>query len=181
MALRLWRKAIKMTLREKKIFVIFTGIYTILIFLTSFFIETTLSAGGGFLSNYFILIFFGTSLILSLLYAWLIVSRNRRVFATLKCIGWTNGNINSLVTGIIMFTTISGFIIVIEGLFHYVAIMGYLQSTGIFTNYPSILISLTPVVLTFGLFLVVQIIAIILANRKVLKVRPVIALKRVGQ
>jgi len=181
MVFRLWRKAIKMTLREKKIFVIFTGIYTILIFLTSFFIETTLSAGGGFLSNYFIIIFFITSLILSLLYAWLIVSRNRRIFATLKCIGWENSNINSLVTGIIMFTTISGFIIVIEGLFHYAAIMGYLQSIGMLTNYPLILISLTPVVITFGLFLFVQIIAIILANRKVLKVRPVQALKRVGQ
>ena len=181
MVFRLWRKAIKMTLREKKIFVIFTGIYTILIFLTSFFIETTLSAGGGFLSNYFIIIFFITSLILSLLYSWLIVSRNRRIFATLKCIGWENSNINSLVTGIILFTTISGFIIVIEGLFHYAAIMGYLQSIGMLTNYPLILISLTPVVITFGLFLFVQIIAIILANRKVLKVRPVQALKRVGQ
>ncbi len=180
MVFRLWRKAIKITLREKKIFVIFTGIYTILIFLTSFFIETTLSAGGGFLSNYFIMIFFVTSLILSLLYSWLIVSRNRRIFATLKCIGWENSNINSLVTGIILFTTISGFIIVIEGLFHYVAIMGYLQSIGMLTTYPPILISLTPVVITFGMFLFVQIIAIILANRKILKVRPVQALKRVG-
>lgn len=181
MALRLWRKAVKMTLREKKMFVIFTGIYTILIFLTSFFIETTLSTGGGLLSNYFIMIFFFTSLILSLLYAWLIVSRNRRTLATLKCLGWSNGNVNSLVTGIIIFTTIMGFIIVLEGLFHYAAIMGYLQSTGMLRNYPSILISLTPVVLTFGMFLFVQIIAIILANRKVLKVRPVIALRRVGQ
>jgi predicted lysophospholipase L1 biosynthesis ABC-type transport system permease subunit len=181
MGFRLWKKAIKMTLREKKIFVIFTGIYTILIFLTSFFIETTLSAGGGFLSNYFILIFFFTSLILSLLYAWLIVSRNRRIFATLKCIGYTNGNINSLVVGIILFTTLMGFVIVIEGLLHYAAIITYLQSANFLTNIPIILISLLPVVLTFGMFLLVQIIAIILANRKVLKVRPVIALKRVGQ
>jgi predicted lysophospholipase L1 biosynthesis ABC-type transport system permease subunit len=181
MGFRLWKKAIKMTLREKKIFVIFTGIYTILIFLTSFFIETTLSAGGGFLSNYFILIFFFTSLILSLLYAWLIVSRNRRIFATLKCIGYTNGNINSLVVGNILFTTLMGFIIVIEGLLHYAAIVTYIQSANYLTNIPIILISLLPVVLTFGMFLLVQIIAIILANRKVLKVRPVIALKRVGQ
>ncbi len=181
MGFRLWKKAIKMTLREKKIFVIFTGIYTILIFLTSFFIETTISAGGGFLSNYFILIFFITSLILSLLYAWLIVSRNRRIFATLKCIGYTNGNINSLVVGNILFTTLMGFIIVIEGLLHYAAIVTYIQSANYLTNIPIILISLLPVVLTFGMFLLVQIIAIILANRKVLKVRPVIALKRVGQ
>ncbi len=181
MGIRLMKKAVKMTLREKKMFVIFTGIYTILIFLTSFFIETTLGAGGGGLTTYFILIFFFTSLILSLLYAWLIVSRNRKIFATLKCIGWENSNINSLVTGIILFTTLTGFIIVIEGLFHYVAIVGYLQSAGYLMNYPSILVNLFPVVMTFGIFLLVQLIAIILANRKVLKVRPVIALKRIGQ
>jgi predicted lysophospholipase L1 biosynthesis ABC-type transport system permease subunit len=170
-----------MTLREKRMFVIFTLIYTILIFLTSFFIEITLSTGEGFLTNYFIFIFFITSLVLSLLYAWLIVARNRRVWATLKCIGYTNGNINSLVTGIIIFTTIMGFAIVIEALFHYAAIVGYLQSANYLTNIPAILINLLPVILTFGMFLFVQIIAIIVANRKVLKVRPVIALKRVGQ
>ena len=180
MALRLWRKAIKMTLREKRMFVVFTLIYTLLIFLTSFFIEITLSTGGGGLTTYFILIFFFTSLVLSLLYAWLIVARNRRTWATLKCIGWTNGNINSLVTGIIIFTTIVGFIIVIEGLLHYAAIVGYLQSANYLLNYPTILVNLFPVVMTFGIFLLVQIIAIVLANRKVLKVRPVQALKRVG-
>ncbi|TFG01947.1 MAG: FtsX-like permease family protein [Promethearchaeota archaeon] len=181
MPFRLYKKAIKMTLREKRMFVIFTLIYTILIFSTSFFIEITLSSGSGLLTNYFILIFFFTSLVLSLLYAWLIVARNRRVWATLKCIGWTNGNINSLVTGIIIFTTILGFFIVIEVLLHYAAVVGYLQTANLLRNFPTTLISLTPVILTFGMFLIVQLIAIILANRKVLKVRPIIALKRVGQ
>jgi len=181
MAFRLWKKAIIMTLRERKMFVVFTGIYTILIFLTSFFIETTLSGGGGGLATYFIVIFFITSLILSLLYAWILVARNRRTWATLKAIGWTNGNINSLVTGIILYTTLMGFIIVIEVLFHYAAIMTYLQSVKLLTGYPIILISLLPVVLTFAIFLFVQIIAIFVANRKVLKVRPMLALKRVGE
>jgi hypothetical protein len=74
-----------------------------------------------------------------------------------------------------------GFAILIEALFHYAAIVGYLQSANYLTNIPAILINLLPVILTFGMFLFVQIIAIIVANRKVLKVRPVIALKRVGQ
>ncbi len=159
-------------------FVIFTGIYTILIFLTSFFIEITLAGGGDI---YFIIIFFITSLILSLLYAWILVARNRRTWATLKAIGWTNANINSLITGIILYTTIIGFILVIEGLFHYAAIMTYLQSAGLLKGYKPILVSLLPVVITFGVFLVVQIIAIFVANRKVLKVRPMLALKRVGE
>lgn len=177
------KKAVKMTLREKKMFVVFMLIYTILIFLTSFFIQiaTTPNGGGGELTTFFIIIFFSTSLVLSLLYAWIIVARNRRTFATLKCIGWTNGNINQLVTGIILYTTLMGFIIVIEVLFHYAAIVTYLQSANISANIPAILISLVPVAITFGIFLVVQLVAILLANRKVLKVRPMLALKRVGE
>ncbi len=181
MAFRLFKKAVLITLREKKMFVIFTLIYTSLIFLTSFFIETTLSAGGGGLSAYFVFIFFIISLFLSLLYAWIIVSRNRRTWATLKCIGFTNGNINSLVSGIILFTTLMGFFIVVEVLFHYVAIIGYLQSANVLTELPVILIGLGPVVLTSFIFIFVQLLAIFLANRKILKVRPIIALKKVGE
>ena len=181
MGLRLMKKSAKMMMREKKTFGIFIGIYTILIFLTSFFIETTLYGGAGGLTTYFIGIFFMTSLILSLLYAWIIVSRNRRTLATLKCIGWTNGNINSLVTGIILYTTLMGFLIVIEGLLHYTAVVTYLQSANIAMGLPVILVSLLPVVLTFVIFLFVQLIAILVANRKILKVRPMLALKRVGE
>ncbi|TFG20367.1 MAG: FtsX-like permease family protein [Promethearchaeota archaeon] len=177
------KKAVKMTLREKKMFIVFTLIYTILIFLTSFFIQvaTSPTGGGGETTTFFIIIFFGTSLVLSLLYAWIIVARNRRIFATLKCIGWTNGNINTLVSGIIFYTTFMGFFIVIEVLFHYAAIIAYLNSANILVGIPAILISLVPVAITFLIFLVVQLAAIILANRKVLKVRPMLALKRVGE
>jgi hypothetical protein len=44
-----------------------------------------------------------------------------------------------------------------------------------------ILIQLIPVIITSALFILVQIIAFILAYRKVLKVRPIIALKKVGE
>ena len=180
MRIRLMKKAVKMTLREKRMFVIFTGIYTILIFLTSFFIETMSGSLTEIFTNPLILIFVSTSLVLSLLYAWLLVSRNRRIFATLKCIGYENKNINFMIAGIILFTMVLSFIFVIEVLFHYAAIKAYLISAGLIPNTPIILVSLLPVVTTFFIFLVVQIIAIILANRKVLKVRPVQALKRVG-
>jgi len=162
-------------------FIIFTLIYTALIFLTSFFIETTVSTGGAGFTGYFILIFFLVSLGLSLLYAWLIVKRNSRTWAILKCIGYTNGNINMLVSGIIFFTMIIGFIIVIEVLFHYTAIFAYLQSANIVINLPAILITLIPVIISFVIFLLVQILAIILANRRILKVRPIIALKKPGE
>ena len=162
-----------MFLREKKMFVIFALIYTILIFLNSFFIHITLESGASGDALIYIGIFFGTSLVLSYFYAWLIISRNKRTFATLKCIGWTNGNVKSLVTGNILYTTFIGFIIVIEILFHYSAIMAYL-------GLDPILIGLLPVIVSFGFFLIVQLLAIFLGNRKVLKLRPMLALKRVG-
>ena len=181
MAFRLWKKAVLMTLREKKTFIVFILIYTSLIFLTSLFMQLAFTGGIGGIAGYFVLIFFGVSLLLSLLYAWIIVSRNRRTWATLKCIGYTNKNINSLVTGKIFFTTLVGFIIVIEVLFHYTAGVGYLQTANLVTDVPLVLIDLVPVVFTFVLFLFAQVLAIILANRKIYKVRPIIALKKVGE
>ena len=182
MAFRLWKKAVLMTLREKKTFTVFILIYTSLIFLTSLFMQLAFIPGGlGGTAGYFVLIFFGVSLLLSLLYAWIIVARNRKTWATLKCIGYTNKNINSLVTGKIFFTTFVGFIIVIEVLFHYTAGVGYLNQIPSLVIQPLVLIDLLPVVFTFVLFLFAQVLAIILANRKIYKVRPIIALKKVGE
>jgi hypothetical protein len=181
MAFRLWKKAILMTLREKKIFTVFILIYTSLIFLTSLFMQLAFTGELAGMAGFFVLIFFGVSLLLSLLYAWIIVARNRRTWATLKCIGYTNADINSLVTGKIFFTTFLGFLIVIEVLFHYTAGVGYLQSSNLLTGIPLVLIDLIPVIFTFIPFLAVQIIAILLANRKIYKVRPIIALKKVGE
>lgn len=181
MAFRMWKKAILITLREKKTFTVFILIYTSLIFLTSLFMQLAFTGGLGGTAGFFVLIFFGVSLLLSLLYAWIIVSRNRITWATLKCIGYTNSNINSLVTGKIFFTTLVGFLIVIEVLFHYTAGVGYLQSANMLTNIPLVLIDLVPVLFTFIPFLAVQVIAILLANRRIYKVRPIIALKKVGE
>ena len=181
MAFRLWRKAVLMTLREKKTFTVFILIYTSLIFLTSLFKQLAFDGELGGTAGYFVLIFFGVSLLLSLLYAWIIVARNRKTWATLKCIGYTNKNINSLVTGKIFFTTFVGFIIVIEVLFHYTAGVGYLNQIPSLVIQPLVLIDLLPVVFTFVLFLFAQVLAIILANRKIYKVRPIIALKKVGE
>jgi hypothetical protein len=176
----MWRKAILLSLREKKVFTVFTLIYTTLIFLTSFFIDLGLEGSFGEMIWYFVFIFFGTSLFLSLLYAWILVSRKRRVWATFKCIGYTNRNILSLVSGMIFFTTLVGFLIVIEVLFHFAAAIAYINQTPI--NFSlTILVDLVPVVATSAIFIGVQIIAFILAYRKVLKVRPIIALKKVGE
>jgi len=119
-----------------------------------------------------------------LLYAWIIVARNRRTWATLKCIGYTNGNINSIILGHVFFTTLVGFIITIETLFHYMAIVGYLQAADPNVGYRVAnlpIISLLPVIITVGVFTVVQFFGYFLASSKITKVRPMLALKRVGE
>lgn len=178
MAFRLFKKSVLMVLREKKQFTVFCLMYTVLIFWTSYSIELVMKQPGESFASASFFIALGVGIFLSLLYSWIIVRRNSKTIATLKCIGWTNRDLNSLISGFILFTTIIGFFIVIEVLFHYAAIIAYLQVA------PSIvipLVSLLPVFSTFIIFLAFQILAILVANRKVLKVRPIIALKRVGE
>ena len=175
-----------MVLREKKQFTVFCLMYTFLIFWTSYSIELVIETPGlGIAStSFFIALFIG--IFLSLLYSWLIVRRNSKTIATLKCIGWTNKDINSLISGFILFTTFMGFFIIIEVLFHYAAFFGYIYASNptlygtpnYIENLP--LVNLLPVFVTFIIFLFFQILGILLANRKILKVRPIIALKRIG-
>jgi len=175
-----------MVLREKKQFTVFCLMYTFLIFWTSYSIELVIKTQSLWFANtsFFIALFIG--IFLSLLYAWLIVRRNSKTIATLKCIGWTNKDINSLISGFILFTTFMGFFIIVEVLFHYVAFLGYFYATNptVFGTPYYIenlaLVNLLPVFVTFTIFLFFQILAILLANRKILKVRPIIALKKVG-
>jgi ABC-type antimicrobial peptide transport system permease subunit len=48
-------------------------------------------------------------------------------------------------------------------------------------NLPVVLIGLLPVIISFVLFLLVQVAAALLANNRIYKVRPIIALKKVGE
>lgn len=165
-----------MVLREKKQFTVFCLMYTILIFWTSYSIELVIKTPGLGLASTSFFMALAIGIFLSLLYSWIIVRRNSKTIATLKCIGWTNKDINSLISGFILFTTFIGFFIVIEVLFHYAAFFAYIDPTT-----PTVpLVSLLPVFVTFIIFLLFQIMAILLANRKVLKVRPIIALRRIG-
>lgn len=174
------KKGVLLILREKRVFSIFTIIYSLLIFLTSLFLENIGQLGE--LALFLALIFIIASVILSLLYAWLLVRRNKRNWATLKCIGYTNGNIIRMLSGIILFTAFLGFLIVVEVLFHYVAALAYVSQTpliGVHDIRKLTLIGLAPVTLTSLLFLGVQLLSIALIYRKILNVRPIVALKQV--
>lgn len=184
---RLWRKAVRMSMREKKTFIVFTLMYTILIFMTSFIMERVIEdfiAGNLQISTILpLLVVIFAAIFLTLLYAWIIVRRNRKIWATLKCIGWTKGNVTQLILGYIFFTTIMGLFIMVEFLFHWVAIVGYIQAefkpeapvSGL------LLIKLWAVLYTILIFLIVQFIGYMGARGRITKVRPMLALKRVGE
>ena len=176
-----------MSMRERKTFIVFTLMYTVLIFMTSFYMEMVITELA--LNN----LSFGTviplsvvifaAIFLTLLYAWIIVRRNRKIWATLKCIGWTKGNVTQLILGYIFFTTIMGLFIMVEFLFHWVAILGYIQAefipTATVAGLP--LIKLWAVLWTILIFLIVQFIGYMGARGRITKVRPMLALKRVGE
>ena len=176
-----------MSMRERKTFIVFTLMYTILIFMTSFFmelvIEDVINERLSFTTLAPLLIVIFAAIFLTLLYAWIIVRRNRKIWATLKCIGWTKGNITQLILGYIFFTTIMGLFIMVEFLFHWVAILGYIQAeyfpTALVQGLP--LIKLYAVLYTILIFLVVQFIGYMGARGRLTKVRPMLALKRVGE
>ncbi|MHA1149633.1 MAG: FtsX-like permease family protein [Promethearchaeota archaeon] len=181
---RLFSKAILMTLREKKLFVIFTLIYTILIFLTSIFIDVAMpqsDSANSPVAPYLLTIFFVSSAIFSVLYAYILVAKNRRQWAVLKCIGYTNGDVNKLISGTVLFTTFIALIINIELLFHFTAIVTYLIDAGYAIEVDAVLVDLSSVIIVSLAFLGFQILAILIANSKILKVRPIIALKKVGE
>ena len=183
MPFRLWKKSVKMILRDKRTFVVFCLMYTGLIFINSWFFELALNPATSAFGNIAFLGAFTVSLTLAILYAWLIVYRNRRTIATYKCIGWTNGNVNSIVLGQIIFTTLMGMLIVIEGLFHYNAIAVYVLSvtdpTETVASIP--FITLVPVIVSCGIFIAIQLLAYFIMKGKITKVRPMVALKRVGE
>ena len=175
-----------MALRSRRRYIVFTITYTLLMFWTCFSLQllfnslqmhSTITAAQW--SS--VLITLIASTFLSVLYAWIIVNYRRTEIATLKCIGYTNANVRTLIVGEIIWTTLSGFFLVLEFIIHMLAfqVLGnYLtpwmpgspaEVTSLFT--------MSNLVITLGIFLGVQLIGILLAYRRVLKVRPMQALR----
>ncbi len=119
---------------------------------------------------------------MSMLYANIIVTYRKMEIATLKCIGWKNDHIRILISGEIMAVTLIAFFFVVEAFFHFTAISAYGESA----QYPSsttipssiVLVQFWPIVVTFGIMLGVQIAGILIANDKILKIRPIQALQK---
>jgi predicted lysophospholipase L1 biosynthesis ABC-type transport system permease subunit len=167
-------------------------IYTVLLFLTSFNLQIFFNAVAPFkgaattISSsqwLFFLITLFASIFMSILYAWMIVNYRRTEIATLKCIGYTNANVRTLIVGEIIWTTLSGFFLVVEIVIHLLAfqVLGGYVSLGLPAQPAPVSVllpfSLFNLLITLGIFLIVQLFGITLAYRRVLKVRPMQAMR----
>lgn len=158
-----------MSMRSKRRFAVFTMMYTALMIWMSYSLETG-SAGTSFW------IAMASSVVLSILYAWILINQEKLSIATLKCIGFTNNDIRTIIVGEIIWVTTVAFLIVSELLIHYAAIMVYLENV-VPTIDASPFIGLVNLLITLGIFIAAQLVGISIAYSKALKLRPIVALR----
>ncbi|MHA1110587.1 MAG: FtsX-like permease family protein [Promethearchaeota archaeon] len=119
------------------------------------------------------------SISLSVFYAWIITNYRRTEIATLKCIGYTNNNVRVVIVGELLWVSMFSFIIVFELLIHVVAFSAYAYYTfdSLDVNNFAPFIQFGPLLITIGIFLIAQVGGILLAYRRVLRLRPIVALR----
>jgi len=169
----------------------FMVVYAILIGLTAYFVDKAFSPAelrhlpnpifGQASVTMLISIFSAVGM--SMFYANIIVNYRKTEIATLKCLGWRNSHVLFLVSGEIFSVTLLAFFFVVETFIHTTAISAfYLLAAPAVppTTIPAtiVYVQIWPIVITFGIMLGVQILGIIIANYKVLRVRPIQALQR---
>ena len=172
---RLFQKSIVMSMRSRKRFIAFAFMYTALIVWMSISLET---AGNVLDSSWDFWVAVASSIILSVLYAFVITQTRRTEIATLKCIGYQNSEVRVIIMGEIIWVTLVAFMFVSEMLIHITAIRAYANYNigGAIESFKPI-IAVGNLLIVVSLFLFAQIAGILLAYRRVLKLRPIIALR----
>jgi ABC-type antimicrobial peptide transport system permease subunit len=191
MGLRLMAKSVMLAMRSKVRFSVFTAIYTVLVFWMALELQNyldDLEANATTANWQMLIIAIFASVVLSILYAWIIVNYRRTEIATLKCIGWNNGDIQTLIIGEILWVSAIAVFITMEVLIHYAAGVNYYwyqeflkPNNGLdiieYTTNTKPMLLIWNVVYTVLLFMVSQVVGILVMYNKVLKLRPIIALR----
>jgi len=185
MGLRLWNKSIKLAMRSRRRFIVFTLMYTVLmIWMTWNFQIQFYNSNEADLLLLFVSVI--STLILSILYAWIVINYRKNEIATLKCIGYKNSNIRTIIIGELTWVTFIAFMIMAEALIHITAGTTYFYQqqslAGKITNADYLaktapILNIWPVLATLAMFLVSQIHGILVMYSKILKLRPIVALR----
>jgi hypothetical protein len=178
---KIWWQGIKLAVRSRIRFVTFVVVYCALAWLIAInlnAIGSITSGPGGRLTEAQIRLastLIGSAIV-STLYGFLISIFRKKDIATLKCIGWGNNNVRSLITSEILFVAIIGYILLLEMDIHLLGINAYLS---FLVDVSTLILTRNTLILTFIVIVVFQIPGVLIAHWKVLKIRPMEALRAV--
>ena len=182
MGLRLWSKSIKLAMRSRRRFIAFTLMYTVLMVWMTWNFQLFIYDNGD-ADVLLLVVSIVSTLILSILYAWIVINYRKNEIATLKCIGYKNSNIRTIIIGELTWVTFVAFMIMAEALIHITAGTTYFfqQQTDIMASEylakTTPILNIWPVLATLAMFLVSQILGIVIMYSKILKLRPIVALR----
>lgn len=168
MTFRIFIKSLGLALRTGKRFLFFVIIYAILIWLTAYMLDGMIARGENIAV---VLVLVGGVAVMALVYGFLISNYRRVQVATLRCLGWTSSDIKWLFIGELVLVIVVAAFIDLEVIVHYLGIGYYLKlSPTIFTS--------EAFAITFAVVLGVQFLGVLVAYNKMLKVRPMEALRK---
>jgi ABC-type antimicrobial peptide transport system permease subunit len=135
-----------------------------------------------------LLISFGATALMSLLYVQIMIYNRKKEIITLKCIGWTNKDIRTLLLGEVMWVTLVGFLIVFEILIHHAAITSYywhqnltemesLSSSNNFWQRTNPFLSIPNIMWTLLLFIASQLLGVLVIYKNIAKLRPIVTMR----
>ncbi len=182
---RIFLKSARISLRSKRRFIAFVTIYALLVMVITVTIQNIGLAPS--LDEMLNLGFIVTaSMVVAIMYSFLLVRFRKDDIATLKCIGWDNSGIRLFVIGEILFVTFTAFILLLELIWHLMGVSFFLfaQDFGAFTGIPSnapILWWNKPfvnMIIAVLIILVAQIPGLLIATLGVTRMSPMDALRK---
>jgi ABC-type lipoprotein release transport system permease subunit len=168
MTFRIFIKSLWLALRTGKRFFFFVVIYAILLWLTSDRLDSLLNGGDPVL----LFVFIGSVAVLALVYGILISNYRKVQVATLRCLGWTSADIKWLFIGELMLVCCVAAFIDLEIVVHYIGIVAN------FTQVIPAIFSSTAFLVSFAIIIGVQFLGVLVAWNRMLKVRPMEALRK---
>jgi predicted lysophospholipase L1 biosynthesis ABC-type transport system permease subunit len=126
------------------------------------------------------------SMVVAIMYSFLLVRFRRDDIATLKCIGWDNSGIRLFVVSEILFVTLSSCFILLEVIWHIVGVYFQLFAVpfggilGIPINSPVLWWNkpILNMMIAVGIILVAQIPGLLIATLSVTRLSPIVALRK---
>jgi ABC-type antimicrobial peptide transport system permease subunit len=172
---RILFKSFRLAWRAQKRFWAFIAVYGFLIGMVTYLLLSSSSA------SIFMAVLGG--IVVATLYGFLLTTFRKTEIATMKCIGWSNNNIRILIVGEILLISCLAFVLFVEVGIHLAGLAFYFTgnpTTPVFSIPPviqSIFVARDKLVLSFVIIVFAQLPGILLANYRILAVKPMEALR----